>query len=123
SPRDRAPLRALPSTSPRDAQPPEEAAAMTTAQATPATARATAADGSMRATIFHGPGNVTVESRPRPVPGPGEVRLRVGGASLCASDVRVYRGEKHASPGVIPGHEVAGVVDAVGSGVTGIAEG
>ena len=77
----------------------------------------------MRATIFHGPGRVTVEDRPAPAAGPGEVRLRVGATTLCASDVRVYKGAKHAEPGVIPGHEVAGVVDAVGEGVDGIEEG
>lgn len=77
----------------------------------------------MRATIFHAPGRVTVEDRPTPSAGPGEVRLRMAAASLCASDVRVYRGEKYALPGVIPGHEVSGVVDQVGAGVTGIAEG
>lgn len=77
----------------------------------------------MRATVFNAPGNVTVEDRPTPFAGPGELRLRVGAASLCASDVRVYRGEKHAAAGVIPGHEVSGVVDQVGEGVTGYAEG
>jgi L-iditol 2-dehydrogenase len=77
----------------------------------------------MRATVFHEPGRVSVEERPEPRPAPGEVRLRVAAASLCASDVRVYRGEKHAAPGVIPGHEVAGIVDAVGEGVEGIREG
>lgn len=77
----------------------------------------------MRATIFHAPGHVTVEDRPTPSADAGEVRLRMAAASLCASDVRVYRGEKYALPGVIPGHEVAGVVDQVGAGVTGIAEG
>ncbi|MQA00895.1 MAG: alcohol dehydrogenase catalytic domain-containing protein, partial [Dehalococcoidia bacterium] len=77
----------------------------------------------MRATVFHEPGRVTVEDRALPSPGPGELRLRVAAASLCASDVRVYRGEKHAAAGVVPGHEVAGVVDALGEGVTGIAEG
>lgn len=77
----------------------------------------------MRATVFHAPGRVTVEDRPTPQAGPGEVRLRVAAASLCASDVRVYRGEKHAAPGVIPGHEVAGVVDQVGAGVTDVREG
>ena len=74
----------------------------------------------MRATIFHAPGHVTVEDRPVPVAGPGAIRLRIAAASLCASDVRVYRGEKHAAPGVIPGHEVAGVVDQVGEGVEDI---
>jgi L-iditol 2-dehydrogenase len=70
----------------------------------------------MRATIFEAPGNVSVADRPAPQPGPGEIRLRVAAASLCASDVRVYRGEKYAKAGVIPGHEIAGVVDAVGPG-------
>ncbi len=78
---------------------------------------------SMRATIFNAPGDVTVEDRPLPEPGPGELRMAVAAASLCASDVRVYRGEKHADAGVIPGHEIAGVIDAIGDGVEGFAEG
>ena len=77
----------------------------------------------MRAAIFERPGAVSVQDRPAPDAGPGEVRLRVAAASLCASDVRVYRGEKHARPGVIPGHEIAGVVDQVGEGADGLAEG
>jgi L-iditol 2-dehydrogenase len=44
--------------------------------------------------------------------------LRVGAASICASDIRVYRGEKKARAGVVPGHETAGVIAAVGSDVT-----
>ena len=77
----------------------------------------------MRATIFNAPGNITVEDRPTPTAGPGSIRLRIAAASLCASDVRVYRGEKYAAVGVIPGHEVAGVVDQIGEGVEGIREG
>ena len=70
----------------------------------------------MRATIFEAPGTVSVVDRATPQPGPGELRLRMAAASLCASDVRVYRGEKYAKAGVIPGHEIAGVVDAIGPG-------
>ncbi len=77
----------------------------------------------MRATIFHRPGEVTVEERAAPEPGPGELRLTIAAAALCASDVRVYRGEKYAAPGVVPGHELAGVVDALGEGVEGHALG
>ena len=77
----------------------------------------------MRATVFEQPGKVSVQDRPTPEAGPGEVRLRVAAASLCASDVRVFRGEKYARPGVVPGHEIAGVVDAVGEGAEGVAEG
>jgi len=70
----------------------------------------------MRATIFEAPGKVSVVDRATPQPGPGELRLRMAAASLCASDVRVYRGEKYAKPGVVPGHEIAGVIEAVGEG-------
>ena len=77
----------------------------------------------MRATIFEAPGKISVVDHATPQPGPGEVRLRVAAASLCNSDVRVYRGEKYAKPGVVPGHEIAGVVDAIGPGVTSVAEG
>ena len=74
----------------------------------------------MKALRFHEPGRISVEEVPDPTPGAGEVLLRVGAAAICHSDIRVYRGQKHARPGVIPGHEVAGVVAAVGEGVDGL---
>ena len=77
----------------------------------------------MRATIFEAPGTVSVQDRTVAAPGPGEVLLRVAAASLCASDVRVYRGEKYARAGVIPGHEIAGVVEVVGPDVDDVSEG
>ena len=58
-----------------------------------------------------------MESVPDPTPGPGEAVLRVGAVGICASDLRVLRGEKHAAPGVIPGHEFAGTVVDLGPGV------
>jgi threonine dehydrogenase-like Zn-dependent dehydrogenase len=72
----------------------------------------------MKACVFRAPGDVVVLDVPTPQPGPGEILLRVGTAGLCASDVRVYKGEKYAKPGVIPGHEFAGVIADVGSGVS-----
>ena len=77
----------------------------------------------MRAAIYNAPGQITVEDRPVPTPGPGAIRIRPAAVSLCASDVRVFKGEKYALPGVIPGHEIAGVVDAIGEGVTGVEQG
>jgi D-arabinose 1-dehydrogenase-like Zn-dependent alcohol dehydrogenase len=54
-----------------------------------------------------------------PVPGPGEVRIRVKACGICFSDHLVKDG---AWPGLVfprvPGHEVVGVIDAVGAGVT-----
>lgn len=77
----------------------------------------------MRALVFHGPGQIAVEERPIPEIGPGDVLLKVGAASVCASDIRVYRGEKKAVPGVITGHEFAGTVVRVGDDVRNVAVG
>jgi D-arabinose 1-dehydrogenase-like Zn-dependent alcohol dehydrogenase len=58
-------------------------------------------------------------TRPLPEPGAGEVRVRVQACGVCHSDVFVKAG---GWPGLtyprVPGHEVAGVIDAVGPGVT-----
>ncbi len=71
----------------------------------------------MRALVFDQPGVIRVDDVASPQPGPGEVVIEVGAASVCASDLRVFRGEKYAKPGVIPGHEFAGQVIALGEGV------
>jgi len=59
-----------------------------------------------------------VERRP-PVPGPHQVRLRVRTCGACHTDLHIVEGEL-ALPGlpVVPGHQVVGVVDALGEGVT-----
>src|SRR4029077_14751238 len=58
--------------------------------------------------------------RPIPEPGPGTLRIKVLACGVCHSDSLVKEG---AFPGIqyprVPGHEVAGVVDAIGAGVTG----
>ncbi len=77
----------------------------------------------MKALVLHEPGRIAVEERPDPVPGPGEALVRVAATSICHSDIRVYRGLKSAARGVIPGHEVAGVVVEVGAGVEGVSPG
>ncbi len=57
--------------------------------------------------------------RPIPEPGPGEVRVRVQACGVCGSDVFLQKGGFGDSVGfpVIPGHEAAGVVDALGDGI------
>jgi len=77
----------------------------------------------VKACIFHGPGRLAVETRAEPSPGPGEILLRMEAAGICYSDIRVYQGEKHARPGVIPGHEMVGRIEALGQGVHGLAAG
>src|SRR3990172_3382645 len=77
----------------------------------------------MKACVFRGPGEVAVVEMPAPEPGPGEMLIRPGVTGLCHSDVRVYKGEKYARPGVVPGHEVSGTIAAVGPEVSGFSEG
>jgi L-iditol 2-dehydrogenase len=77
----------------------------------------------VKALVFHEPRHIAVEEVPEPAPGPGEVLLDVAAAAICHSDIRVYLGQKHARAGVIPGHEIAGVVAAVGDGVAGLVAG
>jgi propanol-preferring alcohol dehydrogenase len=59
-----------------------------------------------------------------PLPKPGEVRVRVHVCGLCHTDLHTVEGDiaLHKRP-VIPGHQIVGVVDALGSGVTNHEEG
>jgi alcohol dehydrogenase, propanol-preferring len=53
-----------------------------------------------------------------PTPGAGEVRVRVHACALCRTDLHITEGDlKLRKSPVIPGHQVVGVVDAVGAGV------
>ena len=49
--------------------------------------------------------------------------LRMQAAGICQSDIRVYKGEKQARPGVIPGHEIVGTIEALGEGAGGFSIG
>lgn len=51
-------------------------------------------------------------------PKQGEVRVRIGATAICHSDIHVIRGELGGKTPLVPGHESAGWVDAVGEGVT-----
>src|SRR5579863_3256163 len=61
---------------------------------------------------------------PTPQPGPEQVRVRVQACGICHSDMLTKEGQW---PGIqyprAPGHEIAGVIDELGSGVTGWKEG
>jgi propanol-preferring alcohol dehydrogenase len=57
--------------------------------------------------------------RPDPEPGPGEVRVRVRACGVCRTDLHLAEGDlPPRRPGVVPGHEIVGVVDARGPGAT-----
>jgi len=79
----------------------------------------------MRAMRLHAPGQpLLLETLPRPLPGPGEVQLRVLACGVCRTDLHVVDGEL-AEPRLplVPGHEIVGEVTALGEGVTGVTPG
>ncbi|WP_442579257.1 zinc-dependent alcohol dehydrogenase family protein [Mesorhizobium sp. ASY16-5R] len=55
---------------------------------------------------------------PDPVPAPGELRLKIEACAVCRTDLHVVDGDlDHPKLPLVPGHEIVGIVDAVGSGV------
>ncbi len=71
-------------------------------------------------------GELSVESVPKPEPAPGEVRVEVRACGITRTVENAVQGGLSEDPGLvprIPGHEFAGVVDAVGEGVTSVTEG
>ena len=80
----------------------------------------------MRAAVLTGPGALAVVDSPRPEPGPGQVRIRLEGCGVCASNLTPWAGPDWmrfpTDPGGL-GHEGWGRIDALGDGVRGLEEG
>jgi threonine dehydrogenase-like Zn-dependent dehydrogenase len=80
----------------------------------------------MRAAVVTGPGAFEVRAVPLPEPGPGQVRVKLEGCGVCASNLTPWAGPDWMTFPTEPGgmgHEGWGVVDALGEGVTALAEG
>jgi alcohol dehydrogenase, propanol-preferring len=80
----------------------------------------------MRAAVVPGFGqSLTIEERPVPEPGPGQVVIRMEASGLCHTDIHAAGGDWPVKPTVpfVPGHEGVGIVTAVGDGVTSPAVG
>jgi threonine dehydrogenase-like Zn-dependent dehydrogenase len=75
-------------------------------------------DANMKAAVFAGPGTLGIVDKKVPEPAPGWVRLAVGAVGICGTDLHLYHGMHGDMTGLQPGHEVAGVIDAIGEGVT-----
>ncbi len=64
----------------------------------------------MKAVVFPGPEQISVERVPDPAPAPDEVVIRVAQAGICGTDVHIYRDEYMSDFPLIPGHEFGGTV-------------
>jgi L-iditol 2-dehydrogenase len=71
----------------------------------------------MHAAVYRGSGQIGVEEVPTPEIGPGEILVRVEACGICNTDLKKIEYNLLAPPRIY-GHETAGVVAAVGSGVT-----
>jgi len=79
----------------------------------------------MYAMVLERPGEkLKMAERPDPLPGDGEVRVRVAACGVCRTDLHVVDGElPDPKLPIVPGHEIVGRIDAIGGGVTGLAVG
>jgi propanol-preferring alcohol dehydrogenase len=83
----------------------------------------------MRAMVLERPGPAEqaplhLKDMPAPTPGAGEIRLQVRCCGVCHTDLHIVEGElKLPRLPIVPGHQIVGMVDAVGSGVTTFREG
>jgi L-iditol 2-dehydrogenase len=76
---------------------------------------------SMQALLFTGPREGTyLKEISRPEPGPGEVILRVAACGVCGTDIHLWQHGRAVGEPVVLGHEYAGVVEAIGTGVTSV---
>lgn len=85
----------------------------------------------MRAAVYYGAGDIRIEDRRVPVPGSGELLIRVSVSGVCGTDAAelasgphlYWIGQRHPASGhagpLIPGHEFVGRVEAIGSDVGG----
>jgi 2-desacetyl-2-hydroxyethyl bacteriochlorophyllide A dehydrogenase len=71
----------------------------------------------MKAAVISERGKVTVESIADPAPGLGEVVIAVSACGICGTDLHIVRGEVAPSLPIVPGHEFAGEIVALGNSV------
>ena len=76
-----------------------------------------AVPATMRAAVYHGKDDVRLETVPVPTIGPGELLIQVHTCGICGTDLKKIATGSHSAPRIF-GHEMAGVVAAVGAEVT-----
>ncbi|TWF82388.1 glutathione-independent formaldehyde dehydrogenase [Pseudonocardia hierapolitana] len=78
----------------------------------------------MRAVVYRKPFDLAVEEVPDPrIEHPNDVVVRITSTGISGSDLHLYEGRTAAEPGIVFGHENLGIVEDVGSGVTGLERG
>ena len=76
--------------------------------------------GAMKALVYHGPGKISWEDKPRPaIQHPGDAIVRVTTSTICGTDLHILKGDlPSVIDGRILGHEGIGVITQIGTGVS-----
>ncbi len=77
----------------------------------------------MRAATFVEPGRIVLDDKPIPDVGPLDALMRVTTTTICGTDVHILKGEYPVAKGLTIGHEPVGVIEKLGSAVSGYREG
>lgn len=74
----------------------------------------------MKAAVFRGPGELSVEQVDKPAAGSGELKIKVMACATCGTDAKIFHhGHPRLEPPQVIGHEIAGEIIELGDGVTG----
>ena len=77
----------------------------------------------MKAAVFVEPGRIELDEKPIPDVGPLDALVRVTTTTICGTDIHILKGEYPVAPGLTIGHEPVGVIEKLGSAVSGYREG
>ncbi len=77
----------------------------------------------MKAAVFVEPGRIVLEDKAVPEVGPLDALMRITTTTICGTDVHILKGEYPVERGLTVGHEPVGVIERLGSGVSGYVEG
>lgn len=77
----------------------------------------------MKAAIFIEPGRIILGEKPIPDIGPLDALIRITTTTICGTDIHILKGEYPVEKGLTIGHEPVGVIEKLGSAVTGYSEG
>lgn len=77
----------------------------------------------MKAAIFAEKGRIVLDDKPIPDVGPNDALMRVTTTTICGTDIHILKGEYPVAKGLTVGHEPVGVIEKLGSAVTGFREG
>ena len=79
--------------------------------------------GKMKAAMFVEPGRIAIAEKPIPEVGPLDALVRITTTTICGTDVHIMKGEYPVKAGLTVGHEPVGVIEKLGSAVSGYHEG